>query len=384
LAYSSEHDEIPNPLRAGLRGDAVPEPCAVVVFGGSGDLAHRKILPALYNLALNAHLPAAFGVVGVSRSEYTDEQYRAEMREAVGRFSRTQPVQEDVWKDFAAGLRYCAGSFDDPSTYRRLGEVLQELDRTRATRGNRLFYLATPPSTFPVILRNLKDAGLINKDGEGPFTRVVVEKPFGHDLASARELNRLLLQVCDEKQIFRIDHYLGKETVQNMLALRFANGIFEPIWNRQFIDHVQITVAESIGIEGRAGYYERAGAIRDIFQNHLLQLVALTAMIAAAGSIFTSAVNVKYRDIRHALPFAIQTLMFLTPVIYPVSFLPQQWRWVLMLNPLSGIIEGFRAAIFGNPFDWQGLAISTAIVAGLLTTAAYSFRRMERQFADVI
>jgi glucose-6-phosphate 1-dehydrogenase len=278
LPYSSENDEIANPLRAGLRGDAVPEPCAVVVFGGSGDLAHRKIVPALYNLALNAHLPAAFGVVGVSRSPFTDDQFRAEMREAVGRFSRTQPVQEEVWRDFAAGLRYCAGSFDDPSTYRRLGEVLQELDRTRATRGNRLFYLATPPSAFPVILRNLKAAGLINRSGEGPFTRVVVEKPFGHDLASARQLNRLLLEVCDESQIFRIDHYLGKETVQNLLVFRFANAIFEPVWNRRYVDQVQITAGEELGIEQRGGYYEEAGILRDMIQNHVLQLLCLTAM----------------------------------------------------------------------------------------------------------
>jgi glucose-6-phosphate 1-dehydrogenase len=278
LPYTQEDDEVQNPLRVGLRAETSPEPCAMVVFGGSGDLAHRKLLPALYNLALGAHLPGAFAVVGVSKSEYTDQEFRAEMREAVGKFSRIKPVQEEAWADFAAGLRYCAGSFDDPGTFEKLKAVLDELDQTRATRGNRLFYLATPPSTFPVILKNLKTAGLINKVGEGPFTRVVIEKPFGHDLHSARALNKLVLEVCDERQVFRIDHYLGKETVQNLLVFRFGNSIFEPIWNRKYVSHVQITAGEELGIEQRGRYYEEAGILRDMIQNHVLQLLCLTAM----------------------------------------------------------------------------------------------------------
>ncbi|GAC1342273.1 MAG: glucose-6-phosphate dehydrogenase [Myxococcales bacterium] len=278
MPYAPEDDEVPNPLREGLRVESTPEPCVVVVFGGSGDLAHRKLLPALYNLALGAQLPGAFAVVGVSKSEFTDAEYRAEMREAVGKFSRVKPVQEDLWADFAAGLRYCVGSFDDPGTFEKLKTVLDELDQARATRKNRLFYLATPPSAFPVILRRLKAAGLFNPVGEGPFTRVVIEKPFGHDLASARALNKLVLEVCDERQVFRIDHYLGKETVQNLLVFRFGNSIFEPIWNRKYVSHVQITAVEELGIEQRGKYYEEAGVLRDMIQNHVLQLLCLTAM----------------------------------------------------------------------------------------------------------
>jgi glucose-6-phosphate 1-dehydrogenase len=278
LPYRPEDDEVPNPLRPGLRAESTPEPCAVVVFGASGDLAHRKLLPALYNLAVGAHLPAAFGVVGVSKSEYTDDQFRAGMREAVGKFSRTKPIDEELWQDFASGMRYVAGSFDDPKTFQILKGKLEELDRARATRGNRLYYFATPPSTFPLLLKQLKDAGLINPPLDPRFTRVVIEKPFGHDLSSARALNRLVLETCDERQVFRIDHYLGKETVQNLLVFRFGNAIFEPIWNQKYVDHVQITAGEELGIEGRGKYYEEAGILRDMIQNHVLQLVCLTAM----------------------------------------------------------------------------------------------------------
>src|SRR5712671_265527 len=280
MPYAPEHDEVPNPLRLGLRADSAPEPCALVVFGASGDLAHRKLIPALYNLAVSAHLPAAFGAVGVSKSEYTHEEYQAEMREAVGKFSRTKPIDEDVWRDFAAGLRYVPGAFDDDATFQRLAATLEELDRVRATRGNRLFYFATPPSTFPVLLGQLQKHGLIRPPGDPRFTRVVIEKPFGRDLASARALNRMVLEVMDERQVFRIDHYLGKETVQNLLVFRFGNTIFEPIWNRNYVDHVQITAAEELGIEGRGRYYEEAGILRDMIQNHVLQLVCLTAMEA--------------------------------------------------------------------------------------------------------
>src|SRR5438477_3623620 len=206
MPYAPEHDEVANPLRYGLRVDSTPEPCAVVVFGASGDLAHRKLLPALYNLAVGAYLPAAFGVVGVSKSEYTDEQFRADMREAVGKFSRTKPIDEDLWADFGAGMRYVAGSFDDPATFARLKAKLEELDKARATRGNRLYYFATPPSTFPTLLKQLKDAGLINSPLDPCFTRLVIEKPFGRDQSSERALNRLELETCDERQVFRIDH----------------------------------------------------------------------------------------------------------------------------------------------------------------------------------
>jgi glucose-6-phosphate 1-dehydrogenase len=280
VPYAPDHDEVQNPLRPGLQAVSAPEPCAVVIFGASGDLAHRKLVPALYNLAVGAHLPAAFAIVGVSKTEYAHDEFARDMREAVGKFSRTRPVDPEIWQDFAAGMRYVAGSFDDPDTFARLRSQLEEVDRARATRGNRLYYFATPPSVFPTLLGRLKEAGLIRPPLESGFTRVVIEKPFGRDLASARALNRLVLQTCDERQVFRIDHYLGKETVQNLLVFRFGNAIFEPIWNRRYVDHVQITAGEELGIEGRGRYYEEAGVLRDMIQNHVLQLVCLCAMEA--------------------------------------------------------------------------------------------------------
>jgi len=278
VPYSTEHDEIPNPLRPGLRAESAPEPCALVIFGATGDLAHRKLIPALYNLAVTGHLPAASGIVGVAKSELPTEQFVSGMRESVGTHSRTKPIDAEVWQDFAAGLRYLSGSFDDSGTFARLRSALDELDRSRGTRGNRLYYFATPPSAFPVLLKQLKGANLITSPSDSRFTRVVIEKPFGRDLASARALNKLVLETCDEKQVFRIDHYLGKETVQNLLVFRFANSIFEPIWNRRFVDHVQITAGEDLGVEGRGRYYEEAGLLRDMIQNHVFQLLCLTAM----------------------------------------------------------------------------------------------------------
>jgi glucose-6-phosphate 1-dehydrogenase len=244
----------------------------MVIFGASGDLTKRKLFPALYSLAVRQLLPEGFGVVGVARSEETDDEFRERMKEAVQKFGRDE-FRDDVWQWLAAGMRYVATEFADEGGVDRMIEVLNELDRERGTGANRVYYLAVPPTAFETIVEAIG-----KRRSEEGWTRLIVEKPFGQDLASAQELNELLHRHFDESEIFRIDHYLGKETVQNMLALRFANGIFEPIWNRQFVDHVQITVAETIGIVGRAAYYEQAGTIRDIFQNHLLQLLALTAM----------------------------------------------------------------------------------------------------------
>ncbi len=261
-----------NPLLAGLMLRRTPDPCALVIFGASGDLAHKKLMPALYALAVRRLLPARFAIVGVARSEGDDDSYREDMKQAVQKHAR-DPFRQDVWDELAATLHYLSTDFADEGGEDRLHELLGRLDQEQDLGGNRVFYLAVPPSVFPTIVEALGK----RRDDRG-WTRLIVEKPFGHDLASAKQLTATLMEYFSENEIFRIDHYLGKETVQNMLVLRFANGIFEPIWNRQFIDHVQITVAESIGIEGRAGYYEQAGAIRDIFQNHLLQLLALTAM----------------------------------------------------------------------------------------------------------
>jgi glucose-6-phosphate 1-dehydrogenase len=272
VAELQRESPLQNPLEEGLRVRRKPDPCTLVIFGASGDLAHRKLMPALYALAFRNLLPERFAVVGVARSEASDGGYAEEMREAVKQHARDE-FREEVWERLAAGMRYVATDFADEAGQDRLAGVLNELDHAHGIGGNRLCYLAVPPAAFPTIVNALGRRR--SPDG---WTRLIVEKPFGYDLQSARELNSLLSDQFHEDEIFRIDHYLGKETVQNMLALRFANGIFEPIWNRQFIDHVQITVAESMGIEGRAGYYESSGAIRDIFQNHLLQLLALTAM----------------------------------------------------------------------------------------------------------
>jgi glucose-6-phosphate 1-dehydrogenase len=261
-----------NPLLEGLELARTPEPCALVIFGASGDLTRRKLFPALYSLAYRRLLPERFGVVGVARTQMTDEEFAARMEEAVREFGRDE-FRQDVWDGLAAGIRYVSTEFTDEAGEDHVAGCLTKLDEDRDTRGNRVYYLAVPPGAFEVLVRELGE----RRAAEG-WTRLIVEKPFGRDLASARDLNAKLHEFFTEDEIFRIDHYLGKETVQNVLALRFANGIFEPIWNRQFIDHVQVTVAESIGIERRAGFYEQAGAIRDIFQNHLLQLLAVTAM----------------------------------------------------------------------------------------------------------
>jgi glucose-6-phosphate 1-dehydrogenase len=261
-----------NPLLEGLQLRRKPDPCILVIFGASGDLTKRKLFPALYSLAFRRLLPDNFAVVGVARSEETDEEFKERMKEAVQEYGRDE-LRDDVWELLAGGMRYVAMDFADEEGEDRLAATLTELDEERGTRGNRVYYLATPPGVFPTVVQEVGK----RRTTQG-WTRLIVEKPFGHDLQSARELQSVITRYFDEAEVFRIDHYLGKETVQNMLVLRFANGIFEPIWNRQFVDHIQLTVSESIGIEGRAGYYEQAGAIRDIGQNQLLQLVAITAM----------------------------------------------------------------------------------------------------------
>src|SRR5438874_2593783 len=269
----------PNPLREGLEQERVPDASCLVIFGASGDLTQRKLIPALYSLAHDGLLPAGQTIIGYARPDYTDDAFRMAMREACDKFARVRPVDEAVWDNFAKGLFYVRGEFAEPDGILRLNAKLKECDQTRGTGGRRIYYLAVPPNFFPVIAELLgREKMVTDPEHGGPFTRVIIEKPFGHDLASAKELNRVAVTTFRERQVFRIDHYLGKETVQNLLVLRFANGIFEPFWNRQYIDHVQVTVAESIGVEKRGGYFEGAGITRDIIQNHMLQLLSLIAM----------------------------------------------------------------------------------------------------------
>ncbi|MGZ4966881.1 MAG: glucose-6-phosphate dehydrogenase [Chthoniobacterales bacterium] len=265
-----------NPLREGIVTRTVPESCTVVIFGATGDLTHRKLVPALYNIAADGELPPGLSVVGFARRPKSDEEFRNDVADSTKKYSR-QTVRDDLWDGFAKSVFYHQSEFADEAGYKSLGEKLQQIEKERPTGGNRLFYLAVAPDQFEPILKNLVAVGL-NKPGGDAWSRVIVEKPFGTDLASARELNRLVESAFPEADTYRIDHFLGKETAQNILVLRFANAIFEPLWNTRYIDHVQITAAETLGVESRAAFYEKTGALRDMVQNHLLQLLCLVSM----------------------------------------------------------------------------------------------------------
>ena len=293
-----------NPLRAGIRLGPTAEPCVVVIFGSTGDLTRRKLLPALFRLAQQRLIPPEFAILGTSRLPMNDEEYRSQMREALAEFSGEDGIDEAAWNSFAQGIFYIAGEFNDAETFNSIKSRLEEIDQQRKTQGNRLFYLATAPEFFGLIAEQLAAVNLSQSQGRS-WTRIIVEKPFGHDLESARALNNKLAQVFEERQIYRIDHYLGKETVQNLLVFRFANSNFEPLWNYQYIDHVQITNAEAIGVEGRGGYYEQAGVLRDMMQNHVFQLVALIAM--------DPPVSLNPDDIRDEKFRALQTVRTISP-----------------------------------------------------------------------
>ena len=321
---------VENPLRFGLRMRRTPNPCILVLFGVTGDLAHRKLLPAIYNLYVERRLPANFSIVGFARRALSDDDMRNDLKASVEKYARNKPSHRPgVWDSFAEGLFYVQSNFDDPEGYKKLAARLSEIDQQRATLGNRLFYLSTPPEFYSMIVQQMGAAGLANTrpisstdvpistNGTGPLNgafvplpetdmswrRIVVEKPFGHDLASAQQLNRQISEVFTEEQIYRIDHYLGKETVQNILVFRFANGIWEPIWSRRYVDSVQIIVAESLGVEDRASYYDTSGALRDMLQNHMMQLLALVAMEPPSSFDAQSVRDEKAKVLRSIKPF---------------------------------------------------------------------------------
>lgn len=284
----------------------VAEPVTVVLFGASGDLAKRKVIPAMFDLAQNNALGERYAIVGFARTAMTDESFRSSTGEAAKTISEVGPIDPGKWDEFASNLFYNAGDYADQNSYAHLATRLAELEAQKNLGGNRLFYLSTPPEVYPEIIEHLGRAGLAQPHAPNSWVRIIIEKPFGRDLASARELNKIVLNVFQEKQIYRIDHYLGKDTVQNLLVLRFGNGIFEPLWNRNYVDQVQITASETLGVERRGGFYETAGALRDMIQSHVLQLTSLVAVEPPASFDATAVRNEKLKVLQSIRPFNLE------------------------------------------------------------------------------
>lgn len=287
----------------GVAAGASADPCTIVIFGASGDLAQRKLIPALYGLAGGKFSARKFAVVGYARTPITDQDFQSKVVDATKASSDSGKVEDDTLKTFAEGFSYVSGDYDKPDGFVKLAARLTEVDQKYSLGGNRLFYLATPPEVYPLVIEQLQKAGLSKPDNDRSWVRIIIEKPFGRDLQSAMKLNAAVLKVFDEKQVYRIDHYLGKDTVQNLLVLRFGNGIFEPIWNRNFVDHVQITASESLGVEKRGSFYENTGAVRDMIQSHMLQLAALVAIEPPAVFDATAVRNEKIKVLQSIRPF---------------------------------------------------------------------------------
>jgi glucose-6-phosphate 1-dehydrogenase len=292
--------------RPGVAYSTAVDPCAVVLFGASGDLAKRKVLPALYDLASHKSLGERYAIVGFARTGMTDESFRSSAGEAARTISEVGPIDAEKWGKFASNLYYNTGEYGDPQAYKQLAQRLAELELEKKLGGNRLFYLSTPPEVYPSIVEQLGKAGLARPENGRSWVRIIIEKPFGRDLGSAKELNSIVLNVFDEQQVYRIDHYLGKDTVQNMLVLRFGNGIFEPLWNRNYVDHVEITAAETLGVERRGGFYETAGALRDMIQSHVLQLTSLVSVEPPASFDATAVRNEKLKVLQSIRPFDLE------------------------------------------------------------------------------
>jgi glucose-6-phosphate 1-dehydrogenase len=292
--------------RSGSGYGGVAEPCTVILFGASGDLAKRKVIPALYDLAIHDALGPRYALVGFARTPMTDESFRATAGDAAKSISEVGPIDPKQWDGFASNLFYSPGDYNNQDAYAQLAKRLVELESSKNLGGNRLFYLSTPPEVYPDIVEQLGRAGLARPCSPNSCTRIIIEKPFGRDLASARELNRIVLSVFEEQQVYRIDHYLGKDTVQNLLVLRFGNGIFEPLWNRNYVDHVQITAAETLGVERRGGFYETAGALRDMIQSHVLQLTSLVAVEPPASFDANAVRNEKLKVLQSIRPFNLE------------------------------------------------------------------------------
>jgi glucose-6-phosphate 1-dehydrogenase len=302
----SDIDELTSPETP--QSEKAADPCVVVIFGASGDLARRKLLPALYELASHKNMARRFAIVGFARTRMTDEAFQSSTEKALREASELAPLDEATLQSFVKSCAYVAGDYHDPDAYKRLTQRMVDLDRALDLGGNRLFYLATPPEIYPVAIQQF-DTGKLSKPAtDKSWVRLVIEKPFGRDLASAQKLNKQVLAVFDESQVFRIDHYLGKDTVQNVLVLRFGNGIFEPLWNRNYVDHVQITAAETLGVERRAAFYETAGALRDMIQSHVLQLVSMMAIEPPAAFDATSMRNEKLKLVQSIRPFTAETV----------------------------------------------------------------------------